>query len=54
MLKCILVVEKLNNKQLSLQSSVSHDPSEIIVICWFGAQASVSVVESSIHFCHLK
>ncbi len=23
-----------------LQSSVSHDPSEIIVICWFAAQES--------------
>ncbi len=22
----------------SLQSSVSHDPSEIILICWFAAQ----------------
>ncbi len=21
-----------------LQSSVSHDPSEIILICWFGAE----------------
>ncbi len=21
-----------------LQTSVSHDPSEIILICWFGAQ----------------
>ncbi len=23
---------------LNFQSSVSHDPSEIIIICWFGAQ----------------
>ncbi len=47
-------MEKLNFKQLLLQSSVSHDPSEIIVICWFGAQGSVNEVESSIHICDLK
>jgi len=23
--------------KLSFQSSVSHDPSDIILICWFGA-----------------
>ncbi len=28
---------KLNQQPL-LQSSVSHDPSEIILICWFGAE----------------
>ncbi len=25
-------------QQALLQSSVSHDPSEIILICWFGAK----------------
>ncbi len=29
---------KLNFQQPLLQSSVSHDPSEIILICWFGSQ----------------
>ncbi len=29
---------KLHFQQQLLQSSVSHDPSEIIVIFWFGAQ----------------
>ncbi len=26
-----------------LQSSVSHDPSEIILICWFGAQKNIII-----------
>ncbi len=29
---------ELNFQLPLLQSSVSHDPSEIIFICWFGAQ----------------
>ncbi len=29
---------KLNFHQLLLQASISHDPSEIILMCWFGAQ----------------
>ncbi len=29
---------KLHFKQPLLQSSVSRDPLEIILICWFGAQ----------------
>ncbi len=32
------VLVKLNFQQPLLQSSVSHDPSEIILICWFAAQ----------------
>jgi len=38
------IITILNNfsigivQQSFLQSSVSHDPSEIILICWFGAQ----------------
>ncbi len=28
-------------------SSVSHDPSEIIIICWFAAQETVIIVENS-------
>jgi len=27
-----------------LQSSVSHDPSEIILICWFGGQETFLVI----------
>ncbi len=30
-----------------LQSSVSHDPSEIILICWFAAQETFPNVENS-------
>ncbi len=34
----ISVVAKLHFQQSLLQSSVLHDPSEIILICWFRAQ----------------
>ncbi len=27
-----------------LQSSVSHDPSEIILICWFAAQETFLII----------
>ncbi len=27
-----------------LQSSVSHDPSEIILICWFAAQETFVII----------
>ncbi len=30
--------------QSILQSSVSHDPSEIILICWFGAQETFFII----------
>ncbi len=33
---------------LLLQSSVSHDPSEIILICWFGAQETIIVIISNV------
>ncbi len=32
------VMTTLNFQQSLFQTSVSHDPSEIILICWFGAQ----------------
>jgi len=32
---------KLDFKQLLPLSLLSHDPSEIILICWFGAQKYV-------------
>jgi len=31
-------MEELNFSASLLQSSVSHDPSEIILVCWFCAQ----------------
>jgi len=37
-----------------LQSSVSHDPSEIILKCWFGAQETlliIIIVETSCTAC---
>jgi len=34
----ISVMAKLNFQQSLLQVLVSRDPSEIIFICWFGAQ----------------
>ncbi len=48
---------KLNFQQPLLQSSVSHNPSEIILICSFGAQETfifiIMNVENSCasHFC---
>ncbi len=47
----------INFKQPFLQSSVSHDPSEIIPIYWFGAQDAfliiidVKTVFAAKHFC---
>ncbi len=35
---------KLNFQQLLLQSSVSHDPSEITLICLFGAQETFLII----------
>ncbi len=29
-----------------IQSSVSHDPSEIILICWFAAQVAVIMLKT--------
>ncbi len=37
-------MEKLDFQQLLLHSSVSHDPSEIILICWFGAQETFHII----------
>ncbi len=48
---CINTVQLL---QFKIQSSVSHDPSEIIVICWIDAQETFINVENSYaakHFC---
>ncbi len=35
----------------SLQSSVSHDPSEIILIFWFSAQETVIIIISVENSC---
>ncbi len=40
----IPVIAKLNFQQPLLKSPVSHDPSEIILICWFGAQETLPVI----------
>jgi len=37
-----------------LQSSVSHDPSEIILIWWFGAQETVHLIIKFQNSCALK
>ncbi len=34
-----------------LQSSVSHDLSEIILICWFAAQETFSIIIKVEHSC---
>ncbi len=34
-----------------LQSSVSHDPSEIILIYWFGAQATFYIIINAENTC---
>ncbi len=38
---------KLNFQQQLLQSSVSHDPSEIILICRFAALETFIIISSS-------
>ncbi len=30
--------------KLNFESSVSHDPSEIILICWFAAQEAFMII----------
>ncbi len=40
----IPVTAKLNFQQSLRQSSVSHDPSEIILICWFGAKETFIII----------
>ncbi len=37
-------MENLNFQQPLLQSSVSHDPSEIIVICWFKNKILIIII----------
>ncbi len=35
-----------------LQSSVSHDPSEIILICWLAAQETFLIIISAEYSCN--
>ncbi len=37
LLEYIVIYSKQNFQQPSLQSSVSHDSSEMLLICWFSA-----------------
>ncbi len=43
-LKCNIPVIKAEFSASLLQSSVSHDPSEIILICWFAAQETFIII----------
>ncbi len=45
---------KLNFQQSLLQSSVSNNPSEMILICWFGAQETFLIYISLGFFNKLK
>ncbi len=38
----------LKFQQPLIQSSVSHDPSEIIVICWFAAQETFLIINAEL------
>ncbi len=42
-MKFISVIKAVFSASL-LQSSVSHDPSEIILICWFAAQETLLII----------
>ncbi len=49
-IKCIPVIKAAFSASLILQSSVLHDPSKIIIICWFAAQETfliIIIVENS-------
>ncbi len=47
------MMAKLDFQQPLLQSSVSHDLSDIILVCWYGAQEFFFIkikVENQIHW----
>jgi len=45
---------KLLNAVFKQQSSVSHDQSKIILICWFNAQETfLIIINAENHFCCL-
>ncbi len=46
-MQSIPVMSKLNFQQSLLQSSVSHDSSEIILISWFGASETFPIILSA-------
>ncbi len=47
----IHVMEMLNFQQLFIQSSMSHDPSEIILTFWFVAQENVLIISNVANIC---
>ncbi len=47
----IHVITKLDFQQPFLQSSVSHDPSENILICWSGAQEKCIIIINVANSC---
>ncbi len=44
MLTNALISIRIYFKMSFIQSSVSHDPSEIILICWFAAQETFLII----------
>ncbi len=50
-MKCIPVMEKLNFQQPLFQSTVSHDPSEIIIMCWIDAQEKFIIMITAENSC---
>ncbi len=47
----ILLMAKLNLLQPLFQSSVSHDPSDIIQVHWFAAQETFPIITSIKNSC---
>ncbi len=47
----IYVITKLDFQQPFLQSSVSHYPSENILICWSGAQEKCIIIINVANSC---
>ncbi len=41
---CSILYAFYLKKQLLLQSSVSHNPSEIVLICWFAAEETFRII----------
>ncbi len=47
----LLLLEKLDFQQSQLLSWVSRDPSEIILICWFGDQEIFQIIINAANSC---
>ncbi len=55
----IPVISNLNFQLPLIQTSVSHDPSEVIQICWYGDQETVLIIINAnscvaLYFCEKK